>query len=152
MECQNSIQAPGTPHAVMTVNDSLAAGYFFYTAPHFARSIECIREEMAKKVHTNDDIGAKDFEKLALIMRNIEMKGLFTAEQKANVWTQLGFFLDDLDLIHRGGDAERRRKKLRLAGGKGRTTGKKKEARESKTEEAKQRFFDACVEWYQAKR
>jgi hypothetical protein len=134
----------------MTVDDSLAAGYFFYTAAHFARSIECIHRELANEVHSNDDIGAKDFEKLALIMRHIDMEGLFTPEQKADVWTQLGFFLDDLGLVDRAGDVERRRKKPGLAGGKGRTTGRRKEATESKTEEAKQTFLDACVEWYRA--
>ena len=151
MERQNSIQAPGTPHAVMTVDDSLAAGYFFYTAPHFARSIECVHRELAKEVHTNDEIGAKDFEKLTLIMHNIDMEGLFMPQQKADIWTRLGFFLEDMGLTHRHGDVERRRKKSRSSGGNGRTSQGAKRAGSGKTEEAKQMFLDACVEWYRAK-
>lgn len=134
----------------MTVDDSLAAGYFFYTAPHFARTIECVHRELAKEVHTNDEIGAKDFEKLALIMRNIDMDGLFTPEQKADVWTKLGFFLTDMGLSNRGGDLERRRNKSHSAGGKGRTSRRGKVVGANKTDVAKQTFFDACVEWYRA--
>lgn len=151
MKCQNSIQGPGTPHAVMTVDDSLAAGYFFYTAPHFARSIECVHRELAKEVHTNDEIGAKDFEKLTLIMHNIDMEGLFTPQQKADIWTRLGFFLEDMSLTHRHGDVERRRKKFRSSGANGRTSRGGTRAESGKTEEAKQMFLDACVEWYRAK-
>jgi hypothetical protein len=134
----------------MTVDDSLAAGCFFYTAPHFARSIECIHQELANKVHTNDNISAKDFEKLALIMRHIDMEGLFTPEQKADIWTRLGFFLEDMGLTYRYVDMERRRKKSRPSGATRRTSQGGKKAGSGKTEEAKRVFLDACLAWYQA--
>lgn len=63
----------------------MIAGVFFYTAPYFHRSIECVRLAFEKGLYDNEDIQSYDFDNLTTIVRYQDAEGLFTpAELEAN--------------------------------------------------------------------
>ncbi|KAM0714756.1 hypothetical protein Q7P37_009773 [Cladosporium fusiforme] len=134
------IQAPGTPHAVVTTDDSLVVGFFFYTAAHFANTIQCIRQRLKGRLYSNDDEKNEDYKKLSSIMENIDMDGLFTREQKSDVCTEIGVLLEQEKLVYYDKKTSSLKHKARGAGNRA--------GEVSEVEDSKREFLDRCLKWW----
>lgn len=95
-----SIQAPGTPHAVVTVENTLLAGIFIYTAATFSRSIECIRLNLAGLTHSNEEDGAHEYNELALVIEHIDRMDSVTAAQREEVRVEVGLLLQSEGVVY----------------------------------------------------
>ncbi|KAK3614394.1 hypothetical protein LTR56_027280 [Elasticomyces elasticus] len=79
------VQAPGTIHAVVTPEDALVAGFFFYIAATFSRTIKCLTLSVREPLHENDDPKCPDWHNLITVVQNLCIQGLFTPEHVHNV-------------------------------------------------------------------
>ena len=107
------LQAPGAPHAVVTSYNALVVGCFFYTAEHFARSIDCVRLAHREELPGNESITAKNFEILTYIVEHLDLDGLFTNLQLTRVWHQVRRLLHSRGCVGRDSKSERLTIKLK---------------------------------------
>ena len=90
----------------------MIAGVFVYVAPHFARSIECVRLGLCERLHDNEAIKVVDFENLGRIIATLNEPGLFEPSHIADITEAICRLLEqegylvfvpetgDLSLIH----------------------------------------------------
>lgn len=123
----------------------MIAGVFFYTAATFAESIDCVRCTLARpiRIHTNEQISAGDYRKLIEVVENIELADIFSVEQKADVWTEIG----DL-LIQEGYIAYNSVNGVMARTGQQSNKGIKSKPRLSDTGTHKNMFLAACLQWW----
>lgn len=125
----------------MTPQDSLAAGYFFYTAAHFPRTIKCVRLELAGKLGTNDDLKDKDFQNLSLVVRHISNKSMddiFKDLPISETWIEVGDLLEQEGLIRRNNDTEVWENVARGPANN----------HESKVSKHRREFLNVCLNWW----
>lgn len=65
------MQAPGTPHSVVTSDVALVSRVLFWTAEYLARSIKCVRLGFACELESSEDISLEDYQHLRMIVENL---------------------------------------------------------------------------------
>jgi len=174
-DISTSIQPPGMPHAVVTVEDSMVAGRFFYTAAHFGRSIKCIREGFQRRLHDNENISEKQYNYLITIFDNIHRAdlALFTPVQIEGVYVEvidlleqqnrITFDVDKAQWVVVGGqtastkkgkrpDPKKKvppKKQSQKQGPQKKPAAKKKLQQLDAVAEAREKFVSKCVQFWQ---
>lgn len=74
----------------------MVAGFFFYTAPQFGRTIKVLRECHRKRLHDNDVVAKHQYEELGVIFNHIDREdlALFTAPQLEDVYVEVTRLLE----------------------------------------------------------
>lgn len=79
---------------MVTPSNALITGCFFYAAPHFARSIKCLRMGYSERLQANEDVQDRDYEDLITIITHLALPGLFSDDQLEDIFSELGELLE----------------------------------------------------------